>query len=162
MFPPISSIFLSFNRVANINKAGLIHLENGRVLLCRKRRGTTLLILPGGKMEGDETPIECLRRECHEELGEVEIAEVRPLGTYESIAAGTEGKTVRIELFAGRLSGTPTAQSEIGELVWFGPDDDPDLLAPSLRDVIFPDLRRRALIPPAATPAAKSADLPSL
>jgi hypothetical protein len=34
--------------------------------------------------------------------------------------------------------------------VWFGPRDDAALLAPSLRDVIFPDLRRRGLIAPAS------------
>lgn len=132
--------------MADIEKAGLLFVQDGRILLCRKKHSTALLILPGGKMEPDETAEACLRRECREELGDVEITALRRLGDYESPAAGEEGKTVRIELFAGELFGTPAAHAEIEELVWFGAEDDPARLAPSLRDVIFPDLRRRGLI----------------
>jgi 8-oxo-dGTP pyrophosphatase MutT (NUDIX family) len=132
--------------MADIHKAGLLHVNDGLILLCRKKHTTALLILPGGRIEPGETADDCLRRECREELGEVELSELRHLGDYESPAAGHEEKTVRIELFGGELHGTPVAQAEIQELIWFGPQDDPALLAPSLRDVIFPDLRRRGLI----------------
>jgi 8-oxo-dGTP diphosphatase len=134
--------------VADYHKAGLLYLKDGRVLLCRKKRDTSLLILPGGKLEPGETAEECLRRECREELGQVEITGLRYIGDYESSAAGQDGKTVRIELYAGQLEGTPAAHSEIQELVWFGPADDAALLAPSLRNVIFPDLRRRGFLEP--------------
>jgi 8-oxo-dGTP pyrophosphatase MutT (NUDIX family) len=132
--------------MADFHKAGLLHLKDGRVLLCRKKRAISLLILPGGKVEPGETAEECVRRECREELGEVEVSNLRYLGVYESPAAGQDGKTVKIELYAGDLEGTPEAHSEIQELVWFDPRDDETLLAPSLRNVIFPDLRRRGLI----------------
>jgi 8-oxo-dGTP diphosphatase len=133
--------------MADYLKAGLFHIRDGRVLLCRKKHTTSLLILPGGTIEAGETNEECLRRECREELGEVELANLRHLGSYESPAAGQEHKTVRIELYAGEILGTPAAHSEIQELVWFGPQDDAMLLAPSLRNVIFPDLRRLGLLP---------------
>jgi 8-oxo-dGTP diphosphatase len=136
--------------MADYHKAGLLHLKDGRVLLCRKKYTTSLLILPGGTLEQGETAEECLRRECREELGEVEVSNLRYLGDYESSAAGQEDKTVKIELYTGELEGTPAAHSEIQDLVWFGPRDDAALLAPSLRDVIFPDLRRRGLIAPAS------------
>ena len=77
----------------------------------------------------------------------MEVSSLRYLGDYQSPAAGQNGKTVRIELFAGELEGTPAAHSEIQDIVWFGPWDDAALLAPSLRNVIFPDLRRRGLMP---------------
>jgi 8-oxo-dGTP diphosphatase len=134
--------------VADYHKAGLLYLKDGRVLLCRKKDTTSLLILPGGQLEPGETAEECLRRECREELGEVEITGLRHIGDYESSAAGQDGKTVKIELYAGQLEGTPAAHSEIQDLVWFGPADDAALLAPSLRNVIFPDLRRRGFIEP--------------
>lgn len=132
--------------MADIEKAGLLFVRDGRILLCRKKHSTALLILPGGKIEPGEAAETCLRRECREELGDVEVADLRHLGEYESPAAGEEGKTVRIDLFAGELRGTPAPRAEIAELVWFGPEDDPALLAPSLRHVIFPDLRRRGVI----------------
>jgi 8-oxo-dGTP pyrophosphatase MutT (NUDIX family) len=132
--------------MADFHKAGLLHSKDGRILLCRKKQSTCWLILPGGKLEEGETAQECLRRECREELGDVEITNLRHLGDYQSPAAGDEHKTVWIELFAGELRGTPAAHAEIQELVWFGLGDDPALLAPSLRNIIFPDLRRRGLI----------------
>ena len=129
--------------MADYHKAGLLYVKDGRVLLCRKKHTTSLLILPGGGLEPGETAEECLRRECREELGDVEVSKLQHIGDYESPAAGEEQKTVRIELYEGELQGTPAACSEIRELVWFGPDDDAAVLAPSLRNVIFPDLRRR-------------------
>ncbi len=138
------------NEMADFHKAGLLYLKNGRVLLCRKKRGSSLLILPGGKLEPGETAEECLRRECREELGEVEVSKLHYLGDYESPAAGQDGKIVKIALYAGELEGTPAPCSEIGELVWFDPRDNAALLAPSLRNLIFPDLRRRGFLEPAA------------
>jgi 8-oxo-dGTP diphosphatase len=135
--------------VADYHKAGLLYFKDGRVLLCRKKATTSLLILPGGKLEPGETAEDCLRRECREELGEVEITGLQHIGDYESPAAGQDSKTVKIDLYAGELEGTPAAHSEIGELVWFDTQrDDSALLAPSLRNLIFPDLRRRGFIEP--------------
>ena len=136
--------------MADYLKAGLFHVRDGRVLLCRKKHTTSLLILPGGRIEANETMEQCLRRECREELGEVDLAHLRHIGSYESLAAGQEPKTVRIELYAGDLHGVPAAHAEIQAVVWFGPHDDEALLAPSLRNVIFPDLRRLGLMPPAS------------
>ncbi|MFN0106207.1 MAG: NUDIX hydrolase [Bryobacteraceae bacterium] len=130
---------------ADFEKAGLLAVRNGRVLLCRKKHTTALLILPGGVMEPGETAEDCLRREVREELGDVVLGPLFLLGDYVSPAA-VPGKTVRVELFAGDVEGEPRAAAEIGELVWFGANDDPALLAPSLRDLIFPDLVRRRLI----------------
>jgi 8-oxo-dGTP diphosphatase len=54
-----------------IDKVGLLLIRDKKVLLCRKKRGTSLLILPGGKREAGETSLECLARELREELGDV-------------------------------------------------------------------------------------------
>ena len=133
--------------MADIDKAGLLYQKNGRILLCRKKHSTSLLILPGGKLEPGERPEACLRRECREELGDVELIDLRHLGDYESPAAGQEHRIVRIQLFAGEIRGTPAPHAEIAQLIWFSATDDPALLAPSLRDLILPDLRRRGLLP---------------
>lgn len=133
--------------MGDIHKIGLLAMRgDGRVLLCRKKRGTALLILPGGKVEAGETARDCLRRELREELGAVEAGELAYLGAYADVAAGDGSRTVHIELYRGMLAGEPMASAEIGELVWFGENDDPAQLAPSLRNRVFPDLIARGIL----------------
>ena len=127
------------------DKVGLLVVREGRILLCRKSRGTQLLILPGGKFEPGETAMQCLEREVREELGEVSLRHPGYIATYEHVAADP-GKTLRLELYRAELDGEPAACSEIAELVWFGPSDDLRLVSPMLREVILPDLARRGIL----------------
>jgi 8-oxo-dGTP diphosphatase len=133
--------------MADYNKIGLLAIRGGRMLLCRKKHTTSLLILPGGCLEPGESALECLARELKEELGEVSVNGLEYLGTYTDRAARGDGKTVSIELYKGELVGEPRPCSEIRELVWFGETDDRALLAPSLANRILPDLARRGIWP---------------
>ena len=126
-----------------IHKAGLLVVQDNRILLCRKRHTTSLLILPGGKIEPDEPVIRCVEREIREELGDVSAPFVRYVGTYQDQAAGLPDEIVEIVLFEGDLHGEPHPQAEIAELVWFGANDDRALLSPSIRNRILPDLIKR-------------------
>jgi 8-oxo-dGTP diphosphatase len=129
-----------------IDKVGLLTIRDSKVLLCRKKRGTQLLILPGGKREPGESSLECLARELREELGNITAVSPELVGIYTHEAAGEAGKIVRIELYGAAVSGEPHPQSEIEQLVWFGPGDDRATLAPSLSNVIFPELIARGIL----------------
>lgn len=134
--------------MSTIDKVGLVCIRDGRMLLCRKRRGTQLLILPGGKREPGETSLETLQREVEEELGAVELAAIEYLGKYSGPAAGEPGATLYLELFRAGLIGEPQPQSEIGELVWFDPNSDWNQVSPSLSGQVLPDLIRRGILKP--------------
>lgn len=133
--------------MADYDKVGLLAVRESRVLLCRKKHTTSLLILPGGCREAGETSEQCLLRELREELGDVTVSALERLGSYRDVAAGDASKIVEVELFSGILAGDAAPHSEIKELVWFGGDDDPAQLAPSIRNKIFPDLAARGLLP---------------
>jgi 8-oxo-dGTP diphosphatase len=129
------------------DKVGLLVIRDGRILLCRKKHTTALLILPGGCFEPGESAAQCLDRELREELGDVRVEGVEYVGTYTDRAAGTgPPKTVRIELYRGTLLGEPAPHSEISDLVWFGKDDDRGQLSPSLVNKILPDLIARRIL----------------
>jgi 8-oxo-dGTP diphosphatase len=131
----------------DIIKAGLLVVRDGRMLLCRKNRDTDLLIVPGGKLDGDESDEDCLRREVAEELGPgLTISGIDYTGTYRDVAAGAEHRIVEVRLYRGELSAEPAPHSEIAELVWFGRDDDTTRLSATLRNRILPDLVARGIL----------------
>jgi 8-oxo-dGTP diphosphatase len=132
--------------MADIRKAGLLVRDGGKMLLCRKSHTTSLLIVPGGRIEAGETPEQCLHREIAEELGGIGLRHLQFVGTYEDAAAGELDKRVSIQLYSGDLLGEPVPTAEIVELVWFGPNDDRALLSPTLANKILPDLTARGLL----------------
>jgi ADP-ribose pyrophosphatase YjhB (NUDIX family) len=132
--------------MADYDKVGLLTVRRGKILLCRKKHTTSALILPGGCKAPGESALDCLARELREELGDVEVSEPEYIGVYSDRAAGSEAKTVDIELYRAELMGEPDARSEIAELVWFGEEDDRARLAPSIRNKILPDLVARGIL----------------
>jgi 8-oxo-dGTP pyrophosphatase MutT (NUDIX family) len=112
---------------------------DGRVLLVRKR-GTSVFMQPGGKIEPGEAPLTALQREVHEELGIViEPAAVQYLGLFSAPAAHEAGATVVAEAYWLKIRSTPTPQAEIEEARWVDPTDLVDLeLATLSRHHILP------------------------
>ena len=125
-----------------IEKVGLAALDDGRLLVVRKR-GASLFILPGGKPEGAEGDLATLTRELEEELG-CAVSSPSLSGVFTDRAAGISDAVVVVRLYQGNLIGNPVPQAEIEELAWLDMRKPHSLpLAPSIVNGILPHLRKR-------------------
>jgi 8-oxo-dGTP pyrophosphatase MutT (NUDIX family) len=94
---------------------------------------------PGGKIASNETVVEALAREIHEELGCTVEGTPRHLGTFTAPAANEPDTKVEAELFAVSLSGSILVAAEIEEALWHDPAEDAaPLLAPLTRIHVLP------------------------
>jgi 8-oxo-dGTP diphosphatase len=101
--------------------AAVIVDAQGRFLVARKR-GTTVFMQAGGKIEPDEAPLAALVRELDEELGvQIGPAHAQRLGEFEAPAAHEPGATVRAEVYRVACAQEPHAQAEIEEIAWITP-----------------------------------------
>ncbi|WP_271411452.1 NUDIX hydrolase [Pseudomonas sp. Q1-7] len=127
----------------NIAAACLLD-PNDRLLLVRKR-GTRALMLPGGKREADESPLQALQRELWEELQlRLEASALTPLGRFRAPAANEADTWVDADIFVARLPRAVHAAAELEELAWLEPGaPHPENLAPLLRDHVLDALAGR-------------------
>ena len=125
--------------------AAVIVDDVGRLLLVRKR-GTTMFMQPGGKLEPGETAAEALARELEEEVGaRLDPAAFDYLGRFDTDAANEKGHALDAEMFLVRVDGAIAAASEIEELAWIHPRDMDHLpIAPLVHDHVLEILRARA------------------
>jgi 8-oxo-dGTP diphosphatase len=114
--------------------------SQGRVLHVRKR-GTSTLMLPGGKPEPGETPAQTAAREFAEELGvQLDERQLQFLGQFRSAAANEAGFDVVAQVFRHPFVAGVSSQAEIDTLEWVHPSDHRDDLAPLNTEHVFPHL----------------------
>lgn len=111
-------------------------VQGRKILLARRAaapyKGTW--DLPGGFLEGDETPDAALRREVEEELG-VEISSARFLGFFHE-TYGPRGFPILVVVYRVRLAGAPRVPaSDVSEFRWF------DRKRLPFREIKFPSVR---------------------
>ena len=119
--------------------AALVCRPDGHTLLVRKR-GTTVFIQPGGKIEPNETPLAALLRELREELAlNLEPKNLSYLGAFTAPAANESGYFVQAEVFRLDIEKNVHPAAEIEEIIWLDPASPTRLnLAPLTRDFILP------------------------
>lgn len=104
---------------ASIYKVGAIITHDRRILVVKKDiEGRYEYILPGGKVEELEGPIENLRRELREEL-DVELVDAEWFGRFRDLAT-FEDVLLLMDVYIATIRGTPRPQSEIMKCLWIG------------------------------------------
>ncbi len=143
------------HRVVNVC-AVAIRNRDGLVLTVRKQ-GSDGFMMPGGKPEPGETPLQTACREVSEEIGLTpDPARMRHLGLLEAAALNEAGFTVRAETFEYAPTdeqheqlATLVPHAEIAELRWVDPamssPSDSAAQAPLNTEQIFPLLARTPL-----------------
>lgn len=124
--------------------------EDDRLLLVRKR-GTSRLQLPGGKLESGETAREAAVRETLEEIGlDIDETSVELLGRWTIEAANEPDTLIDADVFiapradaAALRALTPLAEIAELRLHPLGADD-PEELAPLMHAHVMPALRARS------------------
>lgn len=115
----------------------------GRVLNVRKR-GTTSLMLPGGKHEPGEDPRDTAVREFTEELGvELDVTRLHSLGVFETAAANEPGHLLVAAVYEHPFipaAASAVPQAEIEYLEWVDPAQSRTDLAPLNTEHVFPAL----------------------
>ena len=146
----------SAHRVVNVC-AVAIRNRDGLVLTVRKQ-GSDGFMMPGGKPEPGETPLQTACREVSEEIGLTpDPARMHYLGTLEAAALNESGFTVRAETYEyaptdeqHELLASLVPQAEIAELRWVDPamscPSDSASQAPLNTEQIFPLLARTPLL----------------
>ncbi len=120
--------------------------KDGQTLLVRKR-GTRAFMQPGGKIDADETPLQALARELHEELNlHINPQEAVYLGQFSSRAANEPGFMVQADMYQLHIDVAVEPAAEIEEICWIDPMGDGGLeLAPLTREFILPHYRASLL-----------------
>lgn len=102
----------------DIYKAGGVIIRDRKLLVVRAY-GKDIFIAPGGKKEADESIVDALKRELHEEVS-ISITDdhVELLDSFYAKAAGNEDTTIRMDVFIVHAQELPVASSEIEEMRW--------------------------------------------
>lgn len=129
---------------------GTLFFKDGKVLLVKPRRRPTLQVVGGSVEEGEEL-LEAAIRECHEELGMLarfDESKFRFLMDFDERATSDPNLKIQMNLFIyeGILTGELTTSDEIEYFMWFGINDDKQILSYALRNVIIPYCTTNILI----------------
>ena len=121
---------------------GTMFFKDGKLLIAKPRKRPTFQMI-GGSVEEGETTLEAAIRECHEELGDKAIfdeSKITSVMDFEEIATSDPTKKIHMHIFKydGELEGELTTSSEIESFMWFGQNDDVNLLSNTLKNEILP------------------------
>ena len=129
---------------------GTLFFSNGKLLIDKPRKRPTYQMV-GGSVEENETTLQAAIREIREELGNKAIfdpTKIEFLMDFDEIATSDPTLEIHMNIFIykGELHGELSTSDEIENFMWFGIDDDINLLSNTLKNEIIPYSIKNKLI----------------
>ena len=118
-----------------------IFIKEDKILLVKGKKYKELWTV-GGKVDGNETDEECLRREIKEEIG-VEITDIKFYKKYLTTSFYNPDIQMEERVYLISIKGAMKPNAEIESFVWFSKDDyysKKYLMITHTEDEIIPDL----------------------
>jgi len=104
------------------DKIALVVIKDKKVLMARSK-GKEHFYMPGGKRDTGESDVQCLVRECREELGiEVDPNSAFLYGVYTAYSY-KDKPPATLTMYQANFAGTATPTSEIEEIGWLSYKD---------------------------------------
>lgn len=133
-----------------IDVVGTMFFQEGKLLIDKPRKRLTFQMI-GGKVEEKETVKQAAIRECHEELGKKAIFDedkFRFIMDFVETATSDPNLKIHMHIFEydGKLEGELSVSEEIEQFMWFGKNDDKNLLSNTLKNKIMPYAIKQKLI----------------
>jgi len=133
-----------------INVVGTMFFKDGKLLIDKPRRRPTFQMI-GGSVENGETTLQAAIRECYEELGKNVIIDennFKFVMDFQEIATSDQTTKIHFYVFKydGELKGEITTSEEIERFMWFGINDDINLLSNTLKNEVVPYCIQEGLI----------------
>lgn len=133
-----------------IDVVGTMFFKDGKLLIDKPRKRSTFQMI-GGSVEKGESPLQAAIRECHEELGNRAIFDINNLEfVMDFIETATSNPNLKIHMhifkYNGLLEGELTKSDEIENFMWFGAEDDINILSNTLKNKIVPYALEQGLI----------------
>ncbi len=129
---------------------GALYIENNKLLLNKPRKRPTYQLV-AGKIEFNETPLEAIIRESHEELGNKALFDESAfefIMDFNEIASSDNKTPIHYFLFKynGRLEGIIETSDEIESFLWYDTSCSNILLSNTLNHVVIPYCLENKLI----------------
>lgn len=133
-----------------VNVVGTMFFKDGKLLIDKARKRPTYQMI-GGSVEDGESIKEAAIRECHEELGSKAIFNednFKLVMDFNEIATSNQKTEIHFYVFQyeGILDGELTLSEEIENFMWFGYDDDTNILSNTLKNEVVPYCKENNLI----------------
>lgn len=133
-----------------INVVGTMFFKEGKLLIDKPRKRPTYQMI-GGSVEDGETIKEAAIRECREELGDKAIFsedKFKLVMDFNEIATSDQKTEIHFYVFEyeGLLGGELTTSEEIENFMWFGYDDETNILSNTLKNEVIPYCKKNNLI----------------